>query len=253
MAARRFERFYRYSRDGDIPKHHIPFNYLYDLPIGRGKKLLGNVGKNLDRLVGGWQVAGYGSTNSRWVALPNTQWGSFAPLKKYGPGADQRLPRRCLLRRLHVFQRLPSSDGHRRFHHGKMRRKRHCLRLWTALGLCALGGAHQSGGYRWRSEFQQPNNVNVPLKNGTQQLVSYDTGLNPYRNQWFPGPWLTNVSASVYKTVALTERVKLRINLDAFNVLNQPGLPAPTSEGIISPRTSAQGARVLQYTARITW
>jgi hypothetical protein len=101
--------------------------------------------------------------------------------------------------------------------------------------------------------FNNTNNVYVPLKNGTQQLVSLDTGLNPYRNQWFPGPWLTNLSASVYKTVAFTERVKLRINLDAFNVLNQPGLPTPSSEGIISLRTSAQGARVLQYTARITW
>jgi len=78
------ERFYRYSRDGDIPKHHIRFNYLYDLPLGRGKKLLGNTGKKADRLVGGWQIAGYGSTNSRWFALPATNWGSFSPVTKYG-------------------------------------------------------------------------------------------------------------------------------------------------------------------------
>ena len=51
----------------------------------------------------------------------------------------------------------------------------------------------------------------------------------------------------------ITERVKLRINLDAFNVLNQPGIGTPSTEGIISLRNSAQGARVLQYTARITW
>jgi hypothetical protein len=36
-------------------------------------------------------------------------------------------------------------------------------------------------------------------------------------------------------------------------VLNQPGLGTPSAEGIISLRNSAQGARVLQYTARITW
>jgi len=103
------------------------------------------------------------------------------------------------------------------------------------------------------ANYNNTNNVLVPLKNGTNQLVALDTGLNPYRNQWVPGPWLTNVSASLYKTVAFTEKVKLRLNLDAFNVLNQPGLPAPTTEGIISLRNSAQGARVLQYTARITW
>ena len=58
-------RFYRYGRDGDIPKHRIRFNYLYDLPFGRGKKFLGNVGNGWNRLVGGWQIAGYGTTNSR--------------------------------------------------------------------------------------------------------------------------------------------------------------------------------------------
>jgi len=101
--------------------------------------------------------------------------------------------------------------------------------------------------------FNNTNNVYVTLKNGAQQLVSYDTGLNPYRNLWFEGPWLTNVNSFFYNDAATTEKLRLRINLDAFNVLNQPGLPTPTSEGIISLRNSAQGARVLQYTARLTW
>ena len=93
----------------------------------------------------------------------------------------------------------------------------------------------------------------VPLKNGQNQLVAFDTGLHPWRNQVMPGPWLTNLTASVYKTIPITERVNLRINLDAFNVLNQPGLGLPGGDGIISLRTSAQAARTMQYTARITW
>jgi hypothetical protein len=101
--------------------------------------------------------------------------------------------------------------------------------------------------------FNNNNNVIVKLKDGTNQTVAYDNGLNPLRNQWVEGPWITNLSASVYKTVPITERVKLRVNLDAFNVLNQPGIGTPSTEGIISLRNSAQGARVLQYTARITW
>jgi len=47
--------------------------------------------------------------------------------------------------------------------------------------------------------------------------------------------------------------MSVRFNLDAFNVLNQPGLPLPSGEGIISLRTSAQAARTLQYTMRLTW
>ena len=103
------------------------------------------------------------------------------------------------------------------------------------------------------ANFNNTNNVNVRLKDGSNQLVAYDTGLNPLRNQWVNGPWITNLSASVYKTVNITERLHLRLNLDAFNVLNQPGIGTPSTEGIISLRNSAQGARTLQYTARFTW
>src|SRR5262249_23497858 len=38
--------------------HQISSNFVYDLPIGRGQWLLGNVSGWLDQVVGGWQVAG---------------------------------------------------------------------------------------------------------------------------------------------------------------------------------------------------
>ena len=82
---------------------------------------------------------------------------------------------------------------------------------------------------------------------------SYDTGLHPWRNQVVMGPWLTNLTGSIYKSVAITESVALRISVDAFNLLNQPGLSLPGADGILSLRTSAQGARTMQYTARLTW
>ena len=246
------ERFYRYSRDGDIPKHHIRFNYLYDLPLGRGKKLFGNVGKKADRLVGGWQIAGYGSTNSRWFALPATNWGSFSPVKKYGlvPINDCR-GGACFAGYMYYNGYLPATviaDSSGR-----------CAASATACvfglpsGYVPVSGPINPAVIGGDANYNNTNNVLVPLKNGTNQLVAFDNGLNPLRNQWVAGPWLTNLSASLYKTVPITERVKLRINLDAFNVLNQPGLGTPSTEGIISLRNSAQGARVLQYTARITW
>jgi hypothetical protein len=247
------ERFYRYSRDGDIPKHHIRFNYLYDLPIGRGKKLFGNIGSKADRLLGGWQVAGYGSTNSRWFALPANQWGSLAPVTKFGlvPINDCR-GGACFAGYMYYNGYLPATviaDS----------TTDRCAASATACvfgvpaGYQPVSAPINPAAIGGDANFNNTNNVYVPLKNGTQQLVSYDTGLNPLRNQWVNGPWLTNLSASLYKTVTLTERVRLRINLDAFNVLNQPGLPTPSTEGIVSLRNSAQGARVLQYTARLTW
>ena len=104
--------------------------------------------------------------------------------------------------------------------------------------------------------FLDTNNVFVPLKNGTNQLVAFDTGLHAWRNRVLPGPWLSSSNASLYKSVPITENVGLRIGVDAFNVFNQPGLVLPDStSGIISLRNSAigQAARTLQYTARLTW
>ncbi|MDQ3009709.1 MAG: carboxypeptidase-like regulatory domain-containing protein, partial [Acidobacteriota bacterium] len=39
-------------------------NWLYELPIGRGKALLGNIGNVLDRFVGGWEFHGTGRVQS---------------------------------------------------------------------------------------------------------------------------------------------------------------------------------------------
>jgi hypothetical protein len=245
-------RFYRYSRDGDIPKHHIRFNYLVDLPFGRGKKFAGNVGTKLDRVVGGWQIAGYGSTNSRWFALPSTNFGGVNPEQTYGkiPITDCR-GGACFPGYMYYNGYLPATviaDSSGR-----------CAASATA---CVFG---VPAGYKPVSypinpaviggdaNFNNNNNVVVPLKNGTNQTVAYDNGLNWLRNQYVAGPWITNLSASLYKTVQIRERLKLRLNLDAFNVLNQPGIGTPSSEGLISLRNSAQGARTLQYTARLTW
>jgi hypothetical protein len=245
-------RFYRYSRDGDIPKHHIRFNYLYDLPLGRGKKFAGNIGTGLDRLVGGWQFAGYGSSNSRWFALPSTNFGAVNPVQIYGKvKINDCRGGACFAGYMYFNGYLPATviaDSSGR-----------CAASATA---CVFG---LPANYKPVSvpinpaviggdpNFNNNNNVIVKLKDGSNQTVAYDNGLNALRNQWAEGPWITNLSASVYKTVPITEKVKLRVNLDAFNVLNQPGIGTPSTEGIISLRNSAQGARVLQYTARITW
>jgi hypothetical protein len=245
-------RFYRYSRDGDIPKHHIRFNYLWDLPFGRGKKFAGNVGAGLNRLVGGWQVAGYGSSNSRWFALPATNFGAVNPVKIYGkvPINDCR-GGACFAGYMYYNGYLPSTviaDSS-----GRCAASATACVFGVPAGYAPVSSPINPAIIGGDANFNNNNNVVVRLKDGSNLTVPYDNGLNPLRNQWAEGPWITNLSASLYKTVNLTERVRLRLNLDAFNVLNQPGIGTPSTEGIISLRNSAQGARVLQYTARLTW
>jgi hypothetical protein len=52
----------------------------------------------------------------------------------------------------------------------------------------------------------------------------------------------------------LTERLKLRLNMDFFNVLNMPGTPLPNAAtGVIGLQVSNTAPRELQWTARLIW
>lgn len=62
------------------------------------------------------------------------------------------------------------------------------------------------------------------------------------------------MNGSLFKTIAITERVSFRLNIDFFNALNAPGMALPNnSTGIISLQNSQNEARQLQWTARLTW
>jgi len=62
------------------------------------------------------------------------------------------------------------------------------------------------------------------------------------------------LNASLFKSVALTEKLRLRFNADFFNVLNHPGNPSSVGgDGILNVRTSGTGARQTQLTLRLVW
>ncbi|MGH8245331.1 MAG: hypothetical protein ACREUU_02740, partial [Gammaproteobacteria bacterium] len=101
------------------------------------------------------------------------------------------------------------------------------------------------------------NVVYVELDNGRIQRVNYDTGLHPWRNQHRLGPfnWITD--ASLLKFFPLTERVRLRVNLDVFNVFNNHGLNVPGADGIVTLQNSFGSfgfrPRQVQATLRLEW
>ena len=240
-------RFLRYQRDPDVPKHRIRWNYLYDLPVGRGKKFGNSVNRGVDRLVGGWQIAGYGTTASRYWSLPTNNWGTTSPLQIYGTQykiSDCRQGT-CFPGYMYYNGYIPANKVN--VPTGVSGVPTGYVPLQSPINPIPVSGVVAD------PNFNDNNNVLVRLKNGSNQLVAYDSGLHPFRNQVVPGPWLTNLTASVYKAIPITETVNLRFSVDAFNVLNQPGLNLPGSDGILSLRTSAQAARTLQYGARFTW
>ncbi|HEY2382302.1 MAG TPA: carboxypeptidase regulatory-like domain-containing protein [Terriglobia bacterium] len=76
------------NRDPDYnlaPTHvtqDLRANYTYALPIGTGRTLLGNTGKWIDRVVGGWQTSGLiqaSSGNPVSITASNTLYGNGVP------------------------------------------------------------------------------------------------------------------------------------------------------------------------------
>ena len=47
-----------YGNSSGIRRHIMTFHYVYELPIGRGKQLLGGMNKFADAVIGGWQLSG---------------------------------------------------------------------------------------------------------------------------------------------------------------------------------------------------
>src|SRR5262249_143997 len=179
-------RFYRYAHDSDIPKHRIRWNGLVDLPFGRGKKLFGDVSSKLDRLVGGWQVAAYGTLNSRWYQLPTGNWGTLGQREIYGtkyPIQDCRSGT-CIASYLYYNGYIPANRIN--VPGGVLGVPQNYKPSSQPINPTPADGGLSDPN---RSNFET-NNVLVPLKTGTNQLVTFDTGLHPWRNQVAPGPWI---------------------------------------------------------------
>jgi hypothetical protein len=242
-------RFLRYQRDPNIAHHRIRWNFVYDLPVGKGQRLLSGARGLVNELVGGWQLAGSGTTASRWVTLGASNFGPTAPAQIYGTQykvSDCRsgacLPAILYFNGYIQANQINTGKG------GVNGVPTNYVPLQQPVNPTPANGGDPN------FKYYETNNVFVPLANGTQQLVAYDNGLNWLRNQLVKGPWLTSMNASLYKMFPIKERMTLRLNLDAFNVFNQPGLPLPNgTTGLIDMRSSGQGARVLQYTLRLAW
>src|SRR5262249_40748307 len=67
-----------YGNSSGIRRHWLVFNYVYELPFGRGRPLLRNAHRMMEAVVGGWQIAGistYGTGTPFTVGFSQTRTG----------------------------------------------------------------------------------------------------------------------------------------------------------------------------------
>jgi hypothetical protein len=245
-----------YRRDTDIPKHRVNWNWIVDLPVGRGKPLARNSRGLLNHLIGGWQIAGSGQFVSRYFQLPSNMWGAVENVEVYGKQYPIQDCRSGVCYDGYLYyngyipaNRINSVDRNGR-PNGVMGVPDSYRPFQTPLIPTPKDGGSSSDPL---FPFYEANTVFVPLRNGTLQRVEYDTNLHPLRNQYFLGPSRWNMDASAFKAVQLKESVFLRFNIDFFNVFNMPGTNMPAATGIVTNQFSDNSPRVLQVTGRLTW
>ena len=250
-------KFLNYQRNTAIPKHRVRWNWIADLPFGRGKKFGSNAGGIMDRIIGGWQIAGSGSIRSNYWALPTANYGYLGKIETYGkkyPIEDCRsgdcIPGYLWYNGYIPANRINSYDAQGRPNGVMGVPDNYQPAHKPLIPIPADGGSPSDP----NAPYYDSNTTWTTLKNGTTQRVGMDTNLHPWMNQYELGPMGWGLDASLFKRVRITERVFLRFNADFFNVLNNPGMTQPSSaSGIVSLRNSANAARQLQLTLRLMW
>jgi hypothetical protein len=253
-------RLLNYQRDTAIPHHQLKWNWVADLPFGRNHLLARNAGKILNTFIGGWQIAGSGTYQSRYFALPTTNYGPTGNIQIYGtkhpiqdcsggvcqPGylywngyiSPPLINRTNASGQCTGICGIPSNYAPSNVP----------LIPYGSTALPANAPANTVISQYWETQTAW-----VPLKDGTVVRTTMNTSLPVWMNQYSPAPWSFNLSGSLFKTFSLTERARLRFNADFFQVLNNPGIPIPGSNGILSTQNSNNAPRDLQLTLRLTW
>lgn len=247
-----------YQRDTEIPKHRYNWNFIVDLPFGKAKKFGSGAGPILNRIIGGWQLAGTGSVTSTWWSLPTGNWLFPNKLEVYGtkyPVQDCRSGV-CYDGYLYYNGYIPANRINSYDANGKPNGvmgvpSNYKPAHMPLIPVPADGGTPSDP--MWG--FYDSNTIWVTMKDGKLQRTTFNTNLNPWRNQWMSGLYNWNQSVSLFKAIPVNERVFFRLNIDFFNVFNMPGIPKTpaSSSGIIDAQYSGSGARALQFGLRLTW
>ena len=247
-------RFLTYRRDTFPPKHRLKWNFLVDIPVGKGKPLFSGMNSVLDKIVGGWQVSGIGTVRSNYFQLPTGIYPTTGnPIEIYGDKYPIQDCRSGVCQQGYLWwngyiasHQINSVDAN-----GKPNGVMGVPAGYKPAAQPLI--PHNTPGYA--SNLQGTNTVWVPLADGRLQQVGFNDNLHPWRQQYLPAnrQWL--MDAGLVKNFPIGESLKCRINIDFFNVFNTPGNPVMGSgqEGILNTRTSGQDARTAQLSLRLSW
>ncbi len=226
-----------YYNSTAIPPHRISWNGIYDLPFGRGKQFGRNASRLTDALIGGWQIATIGNWRSgTWLSVSGSEYLFGNP----SLSGDQQLTLTLNGRSQRLYF---AGDFDPRLATNVDQAKLQALIPVdrNARTLHPLGTAFD-------------NRLPVTLANGTIRLTPITDTVNWNSRAFILGPKNRNMDSSVFKSFSFSERVKLRVTADLFNVLNHPnnGNPNATT-GLQDLSQQSNEPRIIQFSMRVSF
>lgn len=244
---------YEYGIGDQDTTHVFNFNAIYELPFGKGKWLFSNANGLVDRLIGGWQATSIIRVSS---GAPFTITDPRGTLNRAGRAGRQsavtNLTKEQVKALLGVF-RTPCGVF---FINPEV--------INIDLNACQNGVvtarvAGTTAGVASLGYFDP----NVPTGSATTfpGQVFFNAPPGQVGNMEFnflSGPMYFNWDASIIKNIPITERVRVQVRGEAFNLLNRPhfGITGQFTQANINSNTfgrlaSAPNPRILQFVARI--
>jgi hypothetical protein len=250
-----------YKRDTGVAPEHLAFNYIVDLPFGRGKKYFNNSNRWINGVIGGYQIAGVGHMVSSIFQPTATNWGAVSKIKLYK----------------HKVPITDCSSGN-------------CYKeyLWfngyiapsqiagnpACTSNCISGLPGDYTAYQTpidvtpNTTYYNQNEVTVTgsgLNGGSggseNQVFSEPSAGNPFWKTVIQGPKNWESDISLFKTFPIKGTVSFQFKADIFNFLNHQGYTAPNATtgietyvaGGVSGASSYNAGRQVQFTGRLSF
>jgi hypothetical protein len=229
----------------------VTISAVYQLPVGRGRKLLGNSNRIVDGAIGGWEIA------PLYVFEVGTPWG-VPGTSAFGGGVGGGGSNVAILHNPKVNRSIDSN--------GYIRGVAPCVEEWLAPGGVSADGNTTNNSANWELATDSPKFYN--WSGGCAQSNFKSAQAAPYAiepNNVYTGVRLPNdqqFDANLSKNFAIFENLKLQLRLEAFNVLNHPlwqnGYDGNTSSPTFGEIPRGQWGqsnipRQLQIAAKISW
>jgi hypothetical protein len=224
-----------YTNSSQVPAQRITWSGIYQLPFGKGRKYFGNISRGKELLVGGWQLAFIGSwSGGFWMGTDPAEYQFRNPALK----GSQRL-------NMNIFGQNQ--------------------KLWFAgdfdpteasgvnqSALQSLVPVDRSGRAIHPLGADFNNTVPQTLADGSTVDTVITDNLSWNSRNFMLGPPAFSQDISAFKYFNFSERIRLRMSGDFFNVFNHPNLNNPDGvTGLINRSSQPNSPRIIQIGARL--